>query len=124
VTRCRNCGILDHKTQHCPRYGPWFPEPGKERTDYAELAELITELVARDVLAEHAVDHDESLAGRERDELPKLKANASLETLARQYKCKRCAAEPGQPCIQRGGTASERSHRPRFELVEYGLGAD
>jgi len=70
------------------------------------------------------VDHDESLAGRERGELPKLKANASLETLARQYKCKRCAAEPGQPCIQRGGTASERSHRPRFELVEYGLGAD
>lgn len=122
--RCRNCGILDHRTQHCPRYGPWFPEPGKQREDYAELASLITELVARDVLAEHALDHDENLAGREREDLPPLKGSVSLEQLARQYKCKRCAAEPGEQCKQRGGTLSDRSHRPRYERVEYGLGAD
>lgn len=122
--RCRNCGILDHKTQHCPRYGPWYPEPGKQREDYVELANLITELVARDVLAEHMVDHDENLAGRERDELPPLKGSTSLEQLARQYKCKSCGAEPEQPCTQRGGKVSERSHRPRYNLVEYGLGKD
>lgn len=122
--RCRNCGILDHRTQHCPRYGPWFPAPGKERADYEELANLITELVARDVLAEHAVDHDENLAGREREQLPKLKSNASLETLAREYRCKGCKAEPGEPCKKRGGESSERSHRSRYNLVEYGLGAD
>lgn len=51
--RCRNCGTLGHKTQVCPRYGPWYPEPGKTRADYTKLAEKIVQLVAKDIMAEH-----------------------------------------------------------------------
>jgi len=51
--RCRNCGLLGHKTQVCPRYGPWYPEPGKTKEDYAKEAERIANLVAADVIAEH-----------------------------------------------------------------------
>ena len=51
--RCRNCGLLGHKTQTCPRYGPWYPEPGKTKEDYAKDAERIANLVAADVIAEH-----------------------------------------------------------------------
>lgn len=51
--RCRNCGTLGHRTQVCPRYGPWYPAPGKTRDDYTKLAERITKLVAADIMAEH-----------------------------------------------------------------------
>lgn len=51
--RCRNCGSLGHRTQSCLENGPWFPEPGKSKEDYAAEAERIANLVAADVMAEH-----------------------------------------------------------------------
>jgi hypothetical protein len=51
--RCRNCGLLGHRTQVCPRYGPWYPEPGKTKEDYEKEATRIAQLVAADVIAEH-----------------------------------------------------------------------
>ena len=57
--RCRNCGLLGHKTQHCPSFGPAYPEPGKTFADYADEYVRIQNLVAADVLAEHyGDDHD------------------------------------------------------------------
>lgn len=65
--RCRNCGLL-HQTQHCPNYGPAFPEPGKTFEDYLELYEKIQNLVARDIIAEH----DEMHGNTEEDPEPEL----------------------------------------------------
>jgi hypothetical protein len=55
--RCRNCGTVDHLTQECPEYGPWFPEPGKTKDDYRELEERISQLVAVDIIHEHESEH-------------------------------------------------------------------
>jgi hypothetical protein len=55
--RCRNCGSQKHQTQHCDKYGPWYPAPGKTKDDYKEIADWISTLVAGDVLAEHEADH-------------------------------------------------------------------
>lgn len=57
VDRCRNCGDPDHLTRYCKAYGPWFPEPGKQSLDYAAEAERIQNLIAGDILAEHAHSH-------------------------------------------------------------------
>ncbi len=58
MSRCRNCGELDHLTQDCEDYGPWFPAPDKVREDYAEQEERISHLVAADILHEHERDHE------------------------------------------------------------------
>ena len=57
MARCRNCGDARHETQECKNYGPWFPEPGKSRMDYAAEAERISRLVAVDIIHEHELDH-------------------------------------------------------------------
>jgi hypothetical protein len=49
----------------CPRYGPWYPEPGKTKEDYEKEANRIAQLVAADVIAEHE--------GRELQDSYKLK---------------------------------------------------
>lgn len=115
MMRCRNCGILDHRTQACPRYGPWYPEPGKSRADYSEVADEIGRLVARDILHEH----DESL-----DDVPIRKPTLALEALARLYPCKSCGQGPGEMCKQRSGKLVERCHNPRHELLLYGVERD
>lgn len=51
--RCRNCGLLGHRTQMCPSYGPWYPAPGKTKDDYEKLRIKIANLIAADVIAEH-----------------------------------------------------------------------
>lgn len=50
--RCRNCG-LHHNTRVCPSYGPMFPAPGFEASDYEAMRKKIADRVAADVLAEH-----------------------------------------------------------------------
>ena len=60
--RCRNCGSQKHQTQHCDKFGPWFPAPGKTKEDYQDIADWIGTLVAGDVLAEHEADHVHSMA--------------------------------------------------------------
>ena len=57
MSRCRNCGDARHLTQECLVHGPWFPEPGKSKDDYADEVERISRLVAVDVLHEHELDH-------------------------------------------------------------------
>ena len=53
MIRCRNCGNHLHQTQLCEAYGPWFPEPGKNAADYAELAKKIDSMIAMDIIIEH-----------------------------------------------------------------------
>lgn len=57
MSRCRNCGDARHVTQQCKTYGPWFPEPGKTKADYAKEEERISSLVAVDILHEHELGH-------------------------------------------------------------------
>ena len=57
MSRCRNCGDARHATQQCESYGPWFPEPGKTKADYAKEEERISRLVAVDILHEHELGH-------------------------------------------------------------------
>lgn len=57
MSRCRNCGDARHLTQECLSYGPWYPEPGKVKADYAKEEERISALVAVDILHEHDLDH-------------------------------------------------------------------
>lgn len=40
-------------------HGPWYPEEGKTREDYAEEEERISRLVAVDIIHEHEQDHAE-----------------------------------------------------------------
>lgn len=56
--RCYNCGIPGHLTTKCPRHGPYWPEPGKERADYAELIQEIADKVAGDIIREHEGHED------------------------------------------------------------------
>jgi hypothetical protein len=54
LNRCRNCGELGHYTQECTGFGPWFPEEGKTKADYAELDEQIRLAIATDIIEEHS----------------------------------------------------------------------
>lgn len=124
MNRCRNCGILDHKTQHCPRYGPWYPEPGKTREDYAALADEITEKVAQDILAEHeGHDHEDptySVRSLGRPSSTKRISVQDREALTRA--CEACQAPQGQWCTTSAGRQADRLHKGRFigEEQEYG----
>ena len=126
MSRCRNCGIMGHHTQHCPRYGPWYPEPGKTRQDYAKLAERITTLVAGDILAEHeGHDHEPeyvtpvSRGGRPRG-TGRQPTEQDTEALGRH--CTWCLAPRGQWCTTQAGREAEKLHRVRYivEEVEHG----
>jgi hypothetical protein len=57
MNRCRNCGDPEHVTQQCTVDGPWYPAPGKTRSDYAEEDARISQLVAVDILHEHEMEH-------------------------------------------------------------------
>jgi hypothetical protein len=113
MNRCRNCGNPAHKTQHCPRFGPWYPEPGKSRMDYADLADQISRLVAADILAEHeGHSHD----GEE--DIPYLPRVGTVhisdeEEQDRVNLCPICEAKPGEACATVSGKAARRSHRAR-----------
>jgi len=121
MSRCRNCGILAHKTQNCPRYGPWYPEPGKTREDYAELASRIVTLVAGDILAEHEGHEHEpdyvtpvSRGGRPQ----KVRVFTEQETEALTRYCTTCLAPAGQHCTTSAGRQAEKLHRARFARRE------
>lgn len=74
--RCRNCGLPGHKTQHCPSFGPAYPEPGKTFADYADEYVRIQNLVAADVLAEHyGNDHDHPAEFVEEEPIKNYKGN-------------------------------------------------
>lgn len=123
MSRCRNCGILDHKTQHCPRYGPWYPEPGKTRADYAELAAEITEKVAQDILAEHeAHEHAEAVEPLSRGGRPRTRGTSAhdVEALTRHCPNPSCLAPPEQWCTTQTGRQAERLHQVRFKEEEHG----
>ena len=69
MNRCYNCGLHGHGTKVCPTYGPYWPEPGKSRDDYAELTAKIQGLLAEDIIKEHegVVDDDEEVVPVDRD---------------------------------------------------------
>lgn len=116
--RCRNCGTMGHKTQHCPRFGPWYPEPGKSKADYAELEEAISAKVAADILAEHeghSHDGDEDLS------MATVKSAVGAmdpqERMAQTYDCTTCGAVSGYSCSSATGRTSKRSHKSRYNQI-------
>lgn len=121
MSRCRNCGILAHKTQHCPRYGPWYPEPGKTRADYKALDDEITDKVAADILAEHeGHDHEpEYVTPVSRGGRPqKVREPTTGEAEALTRHCTHCLAPSGQHCTTSAGRVAENLHRARYSKEE------
>jgi hypothetical protein len=112
--RCYNCGLIGHKTQFCPSFGPRYPGPGKTATDYTEEAAKISQLFAADILAEHS--HEEVNEGpvleppKRRGPLPSI-----MEENFRIYECSYCKAEKGDPCRSRSGQVC-RAHGVRKDL--------
>lgn len=45
-------------TPKCPRFGPYYPEPGKSREDYVELIQEIADKFAADIIREHEGHED------------------------------------------------------------------
>jgi hypothetical protein len=112
---------LNHKTQHCPRYGPWYPEPGKTREDYAELAAEIADKVAADILAEHeGHDHVEAVEPMSRGGRPRTRGTKAkdAEALTRHCPNPNCLAVPDQWCTTQTGRQAEHLHKVRYNLVE------
>ena len=86
--RCYNCGRVGHKTQVCPSYGPYYPEPGKTSQDYGEETQRIANLFARDIITEHeGVD----IEGSEEE-----KEHGNANRLATERRHARAAAAAGQ----------------------------
>lgn len=54
---CRNCASDEHKTQECKDFGPWYPEVGKHKWDYADVTKKVEAAVAAEILAEHEENH-------------------------------------------------------------------
>jgi hypothetical protein len=111
--RCYNCGLIGHKTQFCPSFGPRYPGPGKTATDYVEETARISKLFAADILAEHGEEVNEGPvleAPKRRGPLPSI-----AEDNFRVYECRYCKAEKGDPCRSRSGQVC-RSHGVRRQL--------
>lgn len=120
--RCWNCGILGHKTQTCPRWGPRCPGPGKTSQDYAEEAQRIHDLIAGDLLREHLGHGHDGDEGGAVDQRPaRGLGRATREARARAYACPllMCLASVGDPCRSRKGTATV-AHKARYTLSEEG----
>jgi hypothetical protein len=118
VTRCRNCGNAAHKTQHCPRFGPWYPEPGKTSADYADIRDMIATKVAADILAEHeghSYDGDEDLGMATLN--PSVGITDPMERMAQTYACGTCGAESGYACLSSSGRTSKKSHKSRYKQI-------
>lgn len=113
LIRCNNCGTLGHLPRSCPNYGWYFPAPGKTREDYAEDYQRVQDLIAADIIAEHAVDEDDDhlhlFAGARPG--PEKKAKAL------QLRCDRCGQGPGERCLSGRGTECE-PHKVRFDAVD------
>jgi len=119
IVRCYNCGLQGHKTQHCPSYGPRYPEPGKTAQDYGDEANRIMALFAADILAEHSeVDEDEDDPSRVR-----VLKNGNREAAARKFQCPTCATEVGSRCVTSGGLPTA-SHKARHRLAEMEVSGD
>ncbi len=119
IVRCYNCGLQGHKTQHCPSYGPRYPEPGKTAQDYGDEADRIMKLFAADIVAEHSeVDEDE-------DDLSRVHAlkNGNREAAARKFQCPTCAAEVGARCVTSGGLPTA-CHKARHRLADKEVSGD
>lgn len=110
MTRCRNCGDPYHLTQHCPRFGPWYPEPGKTAEDYKDKAAYITTLVAQDILNEHEPHEDEP------DGVVRVHT-LTTEAAARMFPCKTCGVEVGSPCLTASGKRNNKSHMARLRAA-------
>jgi hypothetical protein len=116
--RCYNCGGIGHLTQHCARYGPRYPEPGKSSQDYGEDAQRIANLFAEDIIREHeGYDGD---ADVDASWVQRGMKFSEAEEIMRKYMCTFCKAVPGERC--RGG----KSHKNRFHqaVAEHRLPSD
>lgn len=115
--RCRNCGLM-HRTQNCPSYGPMFPAPGKNKTDYIKEHQKIQDLLAGDILREHyGHDHDD-------DQVPSRghgPATKEPELTYQSVTCGVCGADPGDPCHSKGGLKC-KSHKARIDAAKHRAG--
>jgi predicted RNA-binding Zn-ribbon protein involved in translation (DUF1610 family) len=126
VLRCHNCGLEGHRTQHCAKYGPRYPAPGKTSQDYSDEAQRIANLFAADIIREHEghshdgyefVDDASSLM--ETRQQPKQRKRAEVEVLARKHTCPMCGSEPELTCRTRDGLRTQ-AHRARRDLITTG----
>ena len=116
MTRCRNCGNPAHKTQNCPRFGPWYPEPGKSKADYTELEEEINRKVAADILAEHeGHDGEDNIVMAQIR--PAVGNSDPREKVAQTYDCPTCGVASGYVCVSTSGRMSKHSHKMRLKKV-------
>lgn len=119
--RCSNCGLKGHKEKVCPRYGPYYPEPGKTREDYADLIAKIANLNAQDIILEHRVgepeDPAERLSPRPRGGVKPISAR---EERSRTIDCDTCGSSAGMPCLSPAGMyiRSHKSRNDRANSVE------
>jgi hypothetical protein len=113
MIRCYNCGGVGHKTQHCPSFGPKYPEPGKTGQDYGELSQKIANLFAADIIREHeGHDDDSDIDLDSRVSTRGGLKSSEIEEIVRTYPCTHCKAEPGRAC--RGS----RSHKNRIDQAK------
>jgi len=122
MIRCYNCGLIGHKTQFCPSYGPRYPEPGKTSQDYGDEAQRIANLFAADIIREHEgldLDDGEEVGLRRQPAKPAPRnwRISDRELAMRTFTCEFCQAPPSQRCEN-----STKSHRSRFhQAVAAGL---
>lgn len=114
MIRCYNCGLEGHRTENCPRFGPYWPEPGKTLEDYAELKQIISNKIASDIISEHE-EHDEGevLAPKKKGE-PAGKPPGVLELRYRKYNCGFCGAPIGTACISKSTGSPAHAHSSRI----------
>jgi hypothetical protein len=106
TSRCYNCGLPDHQTQVCPRYGPRYPEPGKTALDYAAKAQEIMNLVAADIVKEHNAEHQEDGEdeGIQADERERRNARArAARARAAAERAEQGEGAPGDQELRQGG---------------------
>lgn len=112
--RCYNCGLLGHKTQFCPSFGPKYPSPGKTAEDYAKEAQRIANLFAGDIVAEHS--HDEGPVLRPKPKRP-VNPPSDVESFYRDFPCEWCGALGGEACRSKTTNTAGKAHGARRTLA-------
>lgn len=113
--RCYNCGLLGHKTQFCPSFGPKYPGPGKTGQDYAEEAQRIANLFAADIIGEHShVTEEPVLRPKPR---PPVTQPSDVEAFYRDFPCDWCGALEGESCRSKTTSTAGKAHGARRNLA-------
>jgi hypothetical protein len=113
LLRCNNCGTLGHLPRACPNYGWYYPAPGKSREDYVEDRQRVQDLIAADIINEHAAHEDDDGSILFKDARP----GPAHKALALQVTCPGCGQGPGEKCQTGAGKPCEL-HKRRLDAVD------